>query len=272
MALNSSQKQSLLAISLTLLITSCASSSNISSEHSKSDNAYWYCAPGDKKSWRCAEEKESLGLSYYRFWKTTLDLETETLETENLETETLETETLEIENPEAEQLESDESEQSGDEPVVVQGAKVSVVEELSVEVADETVAALSNHKGEEGLNDELLEESSVEPLSQQPPEQPAVETKPTYAQSGKYGKVLQLAAYHSQSQARSFAGSLDIALSKKPSLIRTRVNGQIYYTLVFDQLSSQQDAEQLIAELAESFPTIQPWLRSRSGFEALRAD
>lgn len=262
MALNSSQKQSLLAISLTLLITSCASSSNISSEHSKSDNDYWYCAPGDKKSWRCAEEKESLGLSYYRFWKTTLDLETETLETETLETE----------NPEAEQLESDESEKSGDVPVVVQGAKVSVVEELSAEVADETVAELSNKAGEEGLNDELLEESSVEPLSQQPPEQPAVETKPTYAQSGKYGKVLQLAAYHSQSQARSFADSLDKALSKKTSLIRTRVNGQIYYTLVFDQLSSQQDAEQLIAELAESFPTIQPWLRSRSGFEALRAD
>ncbi|HEY9029958.1 MAG TPA: hypothetical protein VIM93_01235 [Kangiella sp.] len=233
MSLNSPLKRTLPALSLTLLI-SCASTSNLSPDNSENKD-YWYCAPGDQRTWRCAEEKESLGLSYYRFWKTTLD-------------------------PEAEQFESLESEQTADDPIMVQGAKVSFVEEVSPEVADEAEEATA-----------LPEE----PLSKQRLEQPAAETKPTYAQyekHEKYGKVLQLAAYHSQSQAGSFAHSLDDTLSQKPSLIRTRVNGQIYYTVVFDQLNSQQEAEQLTAELAKLFPTMQPWLRSRAGFEALRAD
>ncbi|WP_417445917.1 SPOR domain-containing protein [Kangiella sp.] len=235
MSLNSPLKRTLPALSLTLLITSCASTSNLDPDNSE-NNDYWYCAPGDQRTWRCAEEKESLGLSYYRFWKTTLD-------------------------PEAEQFESEESKQTADDPIMVQGAKVSVVEEVSPEVADEA-------------EDEAAD-MPEEPLSQQRIEQPAAKTKPTYAQyekHGKYGKVLQLAAYHSQSQARSFTDSLDEKLSQKPNLIRTRVSGQIYYTVVFDLLSSQQEAEQLTAELAELFPTMQPWLRSRAGFEALRAD
>lgn len=241
MSLNSPLKRTLPTLSLILLITSCASSPNLSpdsSDNSENNDNYWYCAPGDQRTWRCAENKESLGLSYYRFWKTTLDPETE--------------------NPEAEQFESEQSEQAADAPIMVQGAKISVVEEVLPEVADEIEVEAAD----------IPDQS----LSQQRSEQPGAESKPTYAQNGKYEKVLQLAAYHSQSQARSFADSLDKTLPKKPSLIRTRVNGQIYYTIVFDQLSSQKEAEQLIAELAESFPTIQPWLRSRSGFEALRAD
>lgn len=234
---NSQLKLTMAAISLTLLIASCASTSDQRPNKSENNDNYWYCAPGDQRTWRCAENKESLGLSYYRFWKTTPDLE-------------------------AEQFEPDESEQSTDDLVMVQGIKVSAVEELSAEVTDETVAHLSYKNEEEDLEDELMKESIIK----QETEQPATHTM------AAYGKVLQLAAYHSQNQARSFADSLDEKLHKLPNLIRTRVNGQIYYTIVFDQLSSQQQAEQLITELAESFPSIQPWLRSRSGFQALRAD
>ncbi len=242
MAPNASQKQTLLAISLTLLIASCASSSNLNSNNSENNDNYWYCAPGDQRTWRCAEDDKAPGLNYYRPQETML---------------------------EPEESVPKDFEQTADDPIMVQGVKVSDVEEVSPEVTDETMVDLSNDAEGEGLDDELFEESPQELLSEQRPEQPAAETKPAYAQ---YGKVLQLAAYHSQSQARSFVDSLDKTLPKKPSLIRTRVNNQIYYTIVFDQLSSQMEAEQLIAELAESFPTIQPWLRSRSGFEALRAD
>ncbi|ACV27479.1 SPOR domain-containing protein [Kangiella koreensis] len=247
MSKNSPLILTLATLSLTLLITSCASTSNLGSNNPENNEHYWYCAPGDQRAWRCAEDDEAPGLSYYRPQKPTPDLEVE-------------------------QLKLEESEQSADDPIMVQGAKVSVVEELSAEVADETAANLSYETDEKSLDGELTEEL----ISQQPPAQDVsnsemFDSAVTETKSA-YGKVLQLAAYHSQNQARSFADSLDETLSKTPNLVRTRVNGQIYYTVVFDQLNSQQEAEQLITELAESFPSIQPWLRSRSGFLALRAD
>lgn len=115
-------KRVLAALSLSLLLTSCASSTNLSLKNSES-NDYWYCAPGDKKSWRCAENKESLGLSYYRFWKTMPD-------------------------PEAEGLEPEDIEQAGDELLVVQGAQMSLSEDPTVPIvnSEDEVAGTNQSK------------------------------------------------------------------------------------------------------------------------------
>lgn len=82
MALHSSAKQALSALSISLLLSSCATSSNPeqSQNQTEPNDSYWYCAPGNNQTWRCSESKQSLGLSYYRFWKTTLDLEAEAYE------------------------------------------------------------------------------------------------------------------------------------------------------------------------------------------------
>lgn len=225
MNLNTTQKLRLSAISLTLLVSSCASTPDGAGVKSDGDNQYWYCAPGDKKSWRCAENKEVLGLSYYRFWKTIPDPEAEGTE----------------------QLQLEPQEQV-DTPLLVQGAKLNALE-----------------------RDDVIEQ---EPELEQEPEQESESVMPTAQEDQPsqklYPKVLQLAAYNSQAQAQSFADKLNQTLSEQPSVVRTKVKGQLFYTVVFDQLKSKQQAEQLIAGLAKSFPDIQPWLRSRSGFEAMR--
>ncbi|MCW9028878.1 MAG: SPOR domain-containing protein [Kangiella sp.] len=240
-------KRVLAALSLSLLITSCASSTNLSLKNSES-NDYWYCAPGDKKSWRCAENKESLGLSYYRFWKTMPD-------------------------PEAEGLEPEDIEQAGDELLVVQGAQMSLSEDPTVPIVNSEDEVAGTNQSKATLSPEApVDQIRSKPVSskqapvQERPERTATEAQPVF------GKVLQLAAYHSQEQASSFADSLDEKLKQKPSVIQTRVNGRAYYTVVFDQLNSQKQVDLLINQLAESFPRIQPWLRSRAGFDLSRAD
>lgn len=225
MNLNTSQKLRLSAISLTLLISSCASTPDGADVKSDSADQYWYCAPGDKKSWRCAENKEVLGLSYYRFWKTIPDPEAEG------------TEQLQLEPQEPQEQEPQEQ---VDTPVLVQGAKLNALDQ-----------------------DDALE---------QEPESIKVTVQEDQPSQKLYPKVLQLAAYNSQAQAQSFADTLNQALSQQPSVIRTRVKGKLFYTVVFDQLESEQEAEQLRAELAQLFPDINPWLRSRSGFDAMRVD
>lgn len=217
MNLNTSQKLRLSAISLTLLVSSCASTPIGAGVKSDGEDQYWYCAPGDKKSWRCAENKEALGLSYYRFWKTIPDPEAEG------------TDELQL-----------EPQEQVDAPVVVQGAKLNLLDQ-----------------------DDALEQEpeSVKPTVQE--DQPSQKL---------YSKVLQLAAYNSQAQAQSFADMLSQDLSQQPSVIRTRVKNKLFYTVVFDQLESGRDAEQLKAALAKSFPDLNPWLRSRSGFDAMRVD
>ncbi|AUD79500.1 hypothetical protein CW740_09700 [Kangiella profundi] len=227
MNLNTSLKLRLSAISLALLVSSCASTPDGEGVKSDGEDQYWYCAPGDKKSWRCAENKEVLGLSYYRFWKT-------------------------IPDPEAEgtdELQLDPQKQV-DTPVLVQGAKLGLLtEEDTIEKKTEQEVELEQEAGSEAVKPAITKE------------QPSQK---------KYPKVLQLAAYNSQAQAQSFADTLNHTLSHRASVVRTKVKGQLFYTVVFDQLKSKQQAEQLIAGLAKSFPDIQPWLRSRSGFEAIR--
>lgn len=217
MNLNTSLKLRLSAISLALLVSSCASTPDGEGVKSDGEDQYWYCAPGDKKSWRCAENKEALGLSYYRFWKTIPDPEAEG------------TDELQL-----------EPQEQVDAPVVVQGAKLNLLDQ-----------------------DDALEQEpeSVKPTVQE--DQPSQKL---------YSKVLQLAAYNSQAQAQSFADMLSQDLSQQPSVIRTRVKNKLFYTVVFDQLESGGDAEQLKAALAKSFPDLNPWLRSRSGFDAMRVD
>lgn len=225
MNLNTSQKLRLSAISLTLLVSSCASTPIGAGVKSDGEDQYWYCAPGDKKSWRCAEDKEALGLSYYRFWKT-------------------------IPDPEAEgtdELQPEPQEQV-DTPVLVQGAKLNLLDQGDVK------------------DPELEIESEPEPESVKP----TVQKDQSFEKL--YSKVLQLAAYNSQAQAQSFADTLSQDLTEQPSVIRTRVRGKLFYTVVFDQLKSEQEAEQLKVELAQSFPDINPWLRSRSGFDAMKVD
>lgn len=218
MILNTHQKLCLSAISLTLFISSCASSPDLSSDESDSGDQYWYCAPGDKRSWRCAEDKQALGLSYYRFWKTTLDPVAEGLEEEFIE-----------------------------EDITVQEESEPVSEEFSQE--------------EPASEDKVLVKgASLKELEE------AVETDLLYS------KVLQLAAYNSQEQAQSFAQSVEQTLSEKPSVIQIRVNDQLYYTVVYQQLKSRSESEQLINQLKKSFPLIEPWLRSRTGFNASRVD
>lgn len=222
-------------VSVSLLITSCASSPVVNDPE---NSDYWYCAPGDNRSWRCAENKESLGLSYYRFWKTTLD-------------------------PEAEGTDGDESssvedEQKFEDSLVVKGAQVFPGEDLSDEVVEVPVGQIVDAVAEV--------KPEPEPQLQEPLKQIVTQTKPAYT------KVLQLAAYHSQEQALTLAELITAGIQVTPSVVQTQVNTQDYYTVVFDQLSSQQDADQLIAELADSFPEIQPWLRSRKGFDSSRND
>ena len=100
----------------------------------------------------------------------------------------------------------------------------------------------------------------------------AVEEQPKTSVEPSYDKVLQLAAYNSHSKALAFVDSVNKALATNPSLVRTQVNGKLYYTIVFEQLQSQDEAQQLIRQLKEGFPAINPWLRSRSSFNASRAD
>lgn len=228
MNLNTSQKLRLSAISLTLLVSSCASTPDDAGVKSDGEDQYWYCAPGDKKSWRCAENKEVLGLSYYRFWKTIPDPEAEG--TEQLQLEPQEQETQE----------------QVDTPVLVQGAKLDSLDQ----------------------NEEIEQESELE----QEPESIKATVQEDQPSQKLYSKVLQLAAYNSQAQAQSFADTLNQTLSQQPSVIRTRVKDKFFYTVVFDQLESGQEAEYLTAALAKSFPDLKPWLRSRSGFDAMRVD
>lgn len=228
MNLNTSQKLRLSAISLAFLVSSCASTSDNEGVKSDGEDQYWYCAPGDKKSWRCAEDKEALGLSYYRFWKTIPDPEAEG--TDELQPEP---------------QEQDPQDQV-DTPVVVQGAKLNLLDQDDVKDPE-----LEIESEPESVKPTVQEDQSFEKL---------------------YSKVLQLAAYNSQAQAQSFADTLSQDLTELPSVIRTRVKGKLFYTVVFDQLESEQEAEQLKAELAQLFPEINPWLRSRSGFDAMRVD
>ena len=186
-------------------------------------------------------------------------------------------------DPEAEGLEPEDIEQAGDELLVVQGAQMSLSEDPTVPIVNSEDEVAGTNQSKATLSPEApvdqirskpvsLKPVTLKPVSskqapvQERPERTATEAQPVF------GKVLQLAAYHSQEQASSFADSLDEKLKQKPSVIQTRVNGRAYYTVVFDQLNSQKQVDLLINQLAESFPRIQPWLRSRAGFDLSRAD
>lgn len=222
------QTRAVVVTSLALLLLSCATSPNITNSSSEDAADYWYCAPGDNRSWRCAEDKQALGLSYYRFWKTTLDPVAEGLEEGFIEEDMT---VQEVSEPASEEPASEDT-------VLVKGASLKELEGAVV----------------------VEDESAIETVEE------AVES------DALHSKVLQLAAYNSQEQAQSFAESVEQTLSEKPSVIQTRVKGQLYYVVVYDRLASQAEAEQLMQQVEQSFPAISPWLRSRSGFEALRVD
>lgn len=249
MILKVHNKQLLSVLSFIFFITACASSPNLNSKKISSTDGYWYCAPGDQRTWRCAENKESLGLSYYRFWKTTLDPEAEGTETGDYAAQENETKDEEVEAEQSitEQapVKTNQLTPEDNDLLVVQAAQVSSGSDLINETAEPA----------------LPEETSVitDPVAAPNFD---LNAKPD-SNKPDYGKVLQLAAYHSQSQAQSLVATLADAIQKTPSVTQTRVKGQLYYTVVYERLSSQQDAEQLIAELAVAFPEIKPWLRNR---------
>lgn len=224
MTLNTHQKLCLSAISLTLFISSCASSPDLSSDESDSGDQYWYCAPGDKRSWRCAEDKQALGLSYYRFWKTIPDPAEEGIEEEATE------EDIAVQKEDG----PASAERVSEDKVLVKGATISELEPDAATEADSEVE---------------VDETQI-----------------------LYSKVLQVAAYKTPTQAQAFADSLGKELTQKPSVIQTRVNDQLYYTVVYQQLKSRSESEQLINQLKKYFPLIEPWLRSRTGFNASRVD